>query len=113
MRSADLANTKPEGQMTRPVNELNLRVVVFQEGDLWVAQCLEYDICAQAKDVKTLERRIGRVVRLENERSLSQGKTPFDGIKPAPTHFHAKWAERTSLSGAPKHNERLEFALCA
>ena len=31
-----------------------LRVVVFQEEGAWVAQCLEYDIGAQAPDLNTL-----------------------------------------------------------
>ncbi len=41
-----------------------IRAVIFQDGDLWVAQCLEYDIGAQAFDVDTVRRPShGRCVR--------------------------------------------------
>jgi hypothetical protein len=33
-------------------NEM-LRVLVFQEGGDWVAQCLEYDICTHAQRLNT------------------------------------------------------------
>ena len=35
---------------SKPVVEhINIRVIAFEECGCWVAQCLEFDICAQAK----------------------------------------------------------------
>lgn len=70
---------------------INIRVVVFQEGDAWVAQALEYDIGAQATDLQALERRFAMTLRAELEESLKRGRTPFGGIDPAPEYFHKMW----------------------
>ena len=70
---------------------INIRVVVFQEGDAWVAQALEYDLGAQAADLKSLERRFAMTLRVELEESLRRGGVPFGGIDPAPEYFQKLW----------------------
>jgi hypothetical protein len=69
-----------------------LNVVVFQECGAWVAHCVEVDICAQANDLKTLERRISMTIQLDLEESISRHGVPFGGIDPAPAHIREKWA---------------------
>jgi hypothetical protein len=71
-----------------------IRVIVFKDGDLWVAQCLEYDIGAQAPDIDTLNTRLQVVLNAELKESLERHKEPFAGIPEAPKRFHLMWEHR-------------------
>lgn len=88
----------------------SLRVVIFKDGDLWIAQALEHDICARATDLKKLKARFGTVVHLEREHSKRNNKDPFAGIDPAPKHFFDLWEER---SGFVQKQDDMQLALCA
>lgn len=72
-----------------------IRVIVFSDCDLWVAQCLEYDIGAQAKDLDTLRMRLTVALDLEAAACVEHGKAPFDGIASAPQRFHDMWEHRS------------------
>ncbi len=98
-----------------------LRVVVFRDGEHWVAQCLEYDIGAQAADIETLQSRFRVVLLAELSASLEANGKPFAGIDPAPEFFHNLW-ESCSGRFLPKqgtsfnsdgYSAELETALCA
>jgi hypothetical protein len=87
-----------------------LRIVVFKDGDTYVAQALEHDICTQAPDMKSLRRRMDALVDAER----ASGKAAFDSIAPAPKHYFDMWDGRW---GATAHEvdapvER-DYALCA
>jgi hypothetical protein len=88
-----------------------LRVVVFWEGESWIAQCLEYDICAQAPDVDTLRSRLAVALDAEWE----AGGNSFSGIEKAPEHFFKKWERCTSRIQPASESDRVEveMALCA
>ena len=99
----------------------HLRVVVFEDDDIWVAQCLEYDIGAQGPDVATLQKRFRIALLAELEVSLEKGDEPFSGIDPAPEFYHNLWdscsgrfvpKEGTSIR-SNRHAVELETALCA
>lgn len=77
------------------IDSNQIRVVVFREGDVWVAQCLEYDIGAQAPDLETLHRRLALTVELERRISTERNGKAFAGIDPAPKHFQDMWAKRS------------------
>lgn len=68
-----------------------IRVVIFKEGDAWVAQCLEVDIGAQAQDLDTLQSVLSVVIGAEEQESLRVYETAFGGIDPAPKHFFDLW----------------------
>ena len=70
-----------------------LRVVVFKEEDLFVAQCLEHDICVQADDMATLSRRFAATVVLEDVESLAA----------SPQHFHDMWDAGIELAAHLDH----------
>jgi hypothetical protein len=72
-----------------------LRVVVFREGDVYIAQCLEIDIATQAVDIPELLERLELTIDAECALSRDQGKSPFDGIAPAPNYFHGLWEKRS------------------
>jgi len=67
------------------------RVVVFKEEDSFVAQCLEYDICTFASDMRTLRERFLSIFSAELVMSSTNGEEPFAGIEPAPDKFFDMW----------------------
>lgn len=77
--------------------DTKIRAIIFREGDLWVAQCLEYDIGAQAADLDTLQSLLSVVLRAECEAGKAKTGKPFGGINPAPSHFFEMWGKRTGL----------------
>lgn len=67
-------------------NEPNLqmmRVVVFEEEDMYVAQCLEKDLGAQGRDLDELFNRLLMSIVLESPH--------LDNFKPAPQKYFDMW----------------------
>ena len=94
--------------MTKGKN-VELRVVVLKDGEVYVAQCLELDISAQASDLKSLRHRMNAAIDAERDYANATGKS-LDDIGKAPKHFFDMWekawgSERTSVD--------LRLALCA
>jgi len=98
----------------------SIRVLLSKEGELWVAQCLECDIGAQALNLGELRKRILIAIRAERDESLRRHGKPFGGIGPAPRHFHDLWLRRAgefklmhpaAASDAP--DIEIEFGLAA
>lgn len=67
------------------------RVLVFKDGDSFIAQCLEYDICAHAKDEETLRKRFIALFNFERNLSIERAGTPFAGVPKAPDEFDEMW----------------------
>lgn len=66
-------------------NGKTLRIVVFHEDGMLIAQCLEHDICTQGPDIETLKSRMDCLIQAE----LAEGQD----IRPAPDRFHQMWDE--------------------
>jgi hypothetical protein len=102
------------------MEENRVRVIAFKEGDMWVGQCLEYDIGAQAPDLDVLHNRLMMALGAERDESVRRHGTAFAGIEPAPPHFHEMW-EKQSGGFSPRRSSTLpndghlnvEMALCA
>lgn len=62
-----------------------LRIVVYEEDGIYVAQCLEHDICTQANDRTILRERMDHLIQIE----LDGGQS----LDPAPERFHKMWPE--------------------
>jgi hypothetical protein len=62
-------------------NGWRLRVVIFREGDIYVAQCLEVDVGTQAADIPKLLERLALTIDAEY----------LDKLPPAPPHFFWLW----------------------
>ena len=89
--------------MTEP-----LRVVVYKDGEAWVAQALEHDICVHANNLGTLYQRLAKTVEIE----MGEGNGLAD-IDPAPKRFESMWTDapgRYEPAGPPSS---LELKLCA
>jgi predicted RNase H-like HicB family nuclease len=65
-----------------------LRVVILKDGDIFVAQCLEYDVAAQGKTEEQAIKRLKACLRAEEEIAAAEGRELSD-IGPAPEAFHA------------------------
>jgi hypothetical protein len=65
----------------------NIRAVLFEEDEWWSAQCLDYDVAAQAKTLLELHDELVRVLIVQVAASAQLGREPFEGINPAPQRF--------------------------
>lgn len=81
--------TTPNGQ------ETHIRAIVFKEGEFYIAQCLEYDICAQAEDIETVLDRLDLTIEAEFEACCAMGVHAKDRIFPAPNYYHSLWEKRS------------------
>jgi hypothetical protein len=66
---------------------IHIRAILFEDSGWWCAQCLEYDIAAQAKTVPALHDELERVLRSQIAVSLELGREPFEGLPRAPQRF--------------------------
>lgn len=66
---------------------IQIRAVAFKEGEIYVAQGLEFDICVQAKALSDLPKKFAYSVAANVAISLELGKQPLEGIRPAPQQF--------------------------
>jgi len=90
-----------------------LRVVVFQDSGQWVAQCLEYDICAHASDEETLRERFDAILNFERNLSIERNGAPFAGIDPAPEEFHDMWTRAEDGGRFDTPSGEVELKKCA
>jgi hypothetical protein len=61
--------------------------VIFQEGDWLCAQCLEYDLLAQAKDLPKLFKALERLIVGHIAVRLRHGQQPFRDLRRAPAKY--------------------------
>jgi len=98
-----------------------IRVVLFREGDMWVAQCVEYDIGAQGKDLADVVQRLQVTLNVEVQESIARNLPPFSGIDRSPSYIEEYWSKaggaynpRSLSSDSPSRMQvRTELALCA
>jgi hypothetical protein len=62
------------------------RVIFYRDGEKWLAQAIERDICVQADTLDDLYGRFEVAVRLECDE-----KGSLDHIPAAPVHFERMW----------------------
>jgi hypothetical protein len=89
------------GTRARAARKYAVRAVVFQQGEWLCAQCLEYDLVAQAKSLPRLSRALQRlivshvVVRLRHERQ------PFRDLPRAPAKYWTMFRQSRLRLPAP------------
>ncbi len=86
-----------------------MRVIVYKDGDAWIAQGLEHDICVQAATLDDLYGRFEVAMRLEDDESGGLQRVPE-----APRHYFDLW-ERRSGNFLPKNltNSSYEVGMAA
>jgi len=75
--------------------ETHIRAIVFREDNMYVAQCLEYDIVSQASDLANLLERLHRTVEAEFAACVAAGKKAPECIGPAQPYYHGLWEKRS------------------
>lgn len=60
---------------------------MFKSGDLWVGQCLEYDIAAQAKTLKELSYQLERALVGHLMIARDNGMEGFQNVPKAPARY--------------------------
>lgn len=73
-----------------------MRVVIKKEGDMFVGQCLEHDICSQGSSIDELLSRLVGTVNLECKERGGE----LDDIDPAPDFYHEIWDKARGLEDA-------------
>ena len=88
-----------------------IRVIAYKDGDLWVGQCLEYDIGAQAPDLEQLHRRLVLVIDAERRESMKRHGKPFAGIAPSPAHFQDMWETAAGEFRPRRADDRVDIEM--
>jgi len=83
--------------MSDQMTAFSISAVIFQEGEWWIAQCLEHDISAQAESPSELHYELERVLFAHLCASAQEGRQPFEGLGPAPKKYWRMW-EKSKLT---------------
>src|ERR1700733_2304681 len=69
------------------MDTIKLNVVVYEDGDLWVAQAIEFDIAARADKPSKLPRAFERALVANLSINHELGRVGLERIAPAPPEF--------------------------
>jgi len=83
---------------------IRLNVLVYEDGDLWVAQAIEADIAATADSLTKLPRAIERAIVANISVNSKMGRSGLDGIPAAPAEFREKF-DKSSFDIRERHRE--------
>jgi hypothetical protein len=97
---------------------LTIHVVVFHDGEWWIAQCLEYDLCTAKERLEDLSAEIRRFLKVQILGSLDLKIEPFSGLGPAPKRFWRMYEQAVALSEEPPtvempHHVAIEARIAA
>ena len=85
----------------RAVRKYVIRAVVFQEGEWLCAQCLEYNLVAQAKSLNQLSRALQRLIVAHVAVRLRHKQQPFRDLPRAPEKYWAMFKRSRLKLPAP------------
>lgn len=91
-------------------NASRLHILLSIEQDIWVAQCLDFDITAQGKDIDNALDALERVLVGQIIVDQKKGNDPLGSFRPAPQKYWKLYEKGTkldkekyfSLPGKPK-----------
>jgi len=91
--------------------DLKLRAVLFQEEGWWVAQCLEFDVAAQARTQADVVYELERILVGRFLVSAEKRCEPFAGVPPAPRRYWTMFeqAEPVPLEAVPVRQGAFEI----
>ena len=76
-----------------------LHVLVIREGEQLVAQCIEYDIAAQAPTLGELQARFDLAIVATVALAIEHGEDPFANVGPAPAWYVEEFKRAVRLGG--------------
>lgn len=89
------------GTRARTAKKYAIRAVVFQEGEWLCAQCLEYDLVAQAKSLQQLSKALQRLIVGHVAVRLRHKLRPFRDLPRAPEKYWAMFRRSGLTLPAP------------
>ena len=89
------------GTRARTAKKYAIRAVVFQEGEWLCAQCLEYDLVAQAKSLRQLSKALQRLIVGHVAVRLRHKQQPFRDLPRAPEKYWAMFRRSRLTLPAP------------
>lgn len=89
------------------MDSLVIHAIAFPEGNLWIAQCLEYDFVSCARIREELHTALLRQISGQIRVDLGNGHEPFFGFKPAPAKYWRMLEKARLLSQPSERRERL------
>ncbi len=69
------------------MNKITISAVAFHDEGVWIAQCVEYDICVSAETLPQLRKTFEHAVVANVHVNMKLGRSGLDGIPPAPPKF--------------------------
>jgi len=94
-------NVVSMGSKPRAVRKYAIRAVVFQEGEWLCAQCLEYDLMVQAKNLQQLSRALQKLIVGHIVVRLRHKQQPFRDLPRAPEKYWAMFRRSRLKLPAP------------
>jgi hypothetical protein len=86
------------------MDKIRLNVLVYEHGDIWVAQAIEADIVATADKLTKIPRAIERAIIANLAVNSTMGRHGLEGINPAPVEFREKF-EKSAFDIRERHRE--------
>lgn len=80
------------------MNEIKVSVLLFKDGNKWVAQGLEYDIAASGDSITTASEAFEKAFAGQIAVDVHHGDEPLAGFSPAPGKYYLEKA-RVALCG--------------
>jgi hypothetical protein len=74
-----------------------VNVLAFREGELWVAQCIEYDISARSDTLESAMTAFRRAFAANLAANRELGRNALDGVPPAPQHYREMFESGKSV----------------
>jgi hypothetical protein len=93
--------------MTTQFDAIKCSAVIYPEGAVYIAQCLEYDIVSQGKTITQANQRLIRSIAATVCVCVESGKKPFEGVPAAPRQFWEMFESATLEISSPEHPMRL------
>jgi len=76
---------------------LEVNVLAFREGELWVAQCIEYDISARSDTLASAMTAFRRAFAANLAANRELGRNALDGVPPAPQRYKQMFESAKSV----------------
>ena len=77
---------------------LVLRVLFVKTGELWAAQCIDYDIAVQGDSVREAKQAFEKAIIGQILFDLNQGRVPLSNFRAAPDSYREKFDEAERLA---------------
>ena len=98
--------------MTIPnLEKLDLRVLFYQEGTNWIAQCIEFDVNAHGHDIASAQDAFFRAFAASLVIHIQNHKDPLTSIPKAPVYFANRFEQARQQQLAGEATWRLPASL--